>query len=71
MTGNPFLASALEKGMRAQMEAWRFMYPDQYSSIMNELTSMDRESCVARLRQAAAERGIDLEKLASQYGVNL
>lgn len=71
MMGNPFFGGMTERGMRAQMEAWRYLYPDRYNSIVNELASMDRESCVAKLRQVAQEKGIDLDRMAAQYGVRL
>ena len=61
----------LEQGMRAQIEAMRFLNPGQYNAVMNAMQSMDRESYIAHLRQMASERGIDLDRMAARYGIRL
>lgn len=71
MLGNPLPTAILERGMLAQMEAWRFLYPREYNSIVSELSSFSRDECVARLRSIASEKGIDIDGLASRYGVKL
>ena len=57
--------------LQAQMEAMKFMNPCQFKALVGEFEGKDRESCVARLREIANDRGIDLDKLASQYGIRL
>ena len=64
---NPFL----DRGVRAQVEAMHALNPGQFEAVMKEMQSMDRESYVARLRQMACERGIDLDRMAMQYGIRL
>lgn len=64
---NPFM----RQGMQAQLEALRFMYPEQYGALLSEFQGKDRSACVARLREMANDRGINLDKLASQYGIRL
>ena len=57
--------------LQAQMEVMRFMNPWQFNALVGEFDGKDRESCVARLREIAQKRGIDLDKLAEQYGISL
>ena len=64
---NPFL----DRGVRAQVEAMRALNPALLDAAVKEMQSMDRESYVARLRQMAGERGIDLDRMAKQYGIRL
>ena len=68
---NP-LVGRLGQGMcRAQIEAMRFMRPELYGALLSEFQGKDREACVARLREMADERGIDLDRMAMQYGIRL
>ena len=53
------------------MEVMKFMNPCQYQALVGEFEGEDRESCVARLREMAKDRRIDLDKLAEQYGIRL
>ena len=53
------------------MEAMRALNPALLDAAVKEMQSMDRESYVARLRQMAGERGIDLDRMAMQYGIRL
>ena len=64
---NPFF----DRGVRAQVEAMRAINPGQFDAVLKEMQSMDRESYVARLRQMAGEKGIDLDRMAMQYGIRL
>ena len=57
--------------IRAQLEAMRYLDPGGYSKAVEEMRSMDRESYVARLREFAQEKGIDLDRMAMRYGIRL
>ena len=57
--------------IRAQLEAMRYLNPRGYDSAVSEMQSMDRESYIARLRELAKKKGVDLDRLASQYGIRL
>ena len=66
-----YMKSPQSRMLQAQMEVMKFMNPCQYQALMGEFEGKDRESCVARLREMAKDRGIDLDKLAEQYGIRL
>ena len=65
---NPFMG---QRGLQASLEALRFMYPEQYGALLSEFQGKDRDACVARLREIAQEKGIDLDRMAMQYGIRL
>ena len=60
-----------QRGLQAGLEALRLLYPEQYGALLSEFQGKDREACVARLREMAQERGIDLDRMAMQYGIRL
>ena len=47
------------------------MRPELYGALLSEFQGKDREACVARLREMADERGIDLDMMARRYGIRL
>ena len=65
---NPFMG---QRGLQASLEALRFMYPEQYGALLSEFQGKDRDACVARLREIAQEKGVDLDRMAMQYGIRL
>ena len=65
---NPFMG---QRGLQASLEALRFMYPEQYGALLSEFQGKDRDACVARLREIAQEKGVDLDRMARQYGIRL
>ena len=67
----PYMSSPQARMLQAQMEVMKFMNPWQFNALVGEFEGKDRESCVARLREMAKDRGIDLDKLAEQYGIRL
>ena len=67
----PYMNAPQARMLQAQMEAMRFMNPWQFNALVGEFDGKDRESCVARLREMARDRGINLDKLAEQYGIRL
>ena len=66
-----YMKSPQSRMLQAQMEVMKFMNPCQYQALMGEFEGKDREACVARLREIARDKGVDLDKLASQYGISL
>ena len=56
---------------QAQVEAMRLVHPELYGALLSEFQGKDRQACVARLREIAQEKGIDLDRMAMQYGIRL
>ena len=66
-----YMKSPQARMLQAQMEVMRFMNPCQFDALVGEFQGKDREACVARLREMARERGVDLDRMARQYGISL
>ena len=65
---SPFIGQQM---YQAQVEAMRLMRPELYGALLSEFQGKDRQACVARLREIAQEKGIDLDRMAMQYGIRL